>query len=111
MRKFMFLILALCFFVFMVSTGNAQQKKDWPTKGVTIGAAPIGGVYYVWSGGPAKILGEKLGIPASVESTGGPVHNVQLVNAKELHFGMVTAAPAYEGGQERDGQKGKNTRI
>src|SRR5690606_21947499 len=41
--------------------------------------------------------GEKLRIPASVESTGRPVHNVQLVNAKELHFGMVTAAPAYEG--------------
>ena len=38
-----------------------SQKKDWPTKGVTIGAAPIGGVYYIWAGGPAKVLGEKLG--------------------------------------------------
>jgi TRAP transporter TAXI family solute receptor len=97
-------------FVFFCIHGlhrQTQQKKDWPTKGVTIGAAPIGGVYYIWAGGPAKILGEKLGVPASVESTGGPVHNVQLVNAKELHFGMVTAAPAYEGWTGTGWAKGK----
>jgi hypothetical protein len=80
-----------------LSDATAQDRKNWPTKGVTIGAAPIGGVYYIWAGGPAKVLGEKLGIPASIESTGGPVHNTQLTQAKELHFGMVTSAPAYEG--------------
>lgn len=85
----------------------AQPKKDWPFKGVTLGAAPVGGVYYIWAGGPAKIIGEKLGIPTSVESTGGPVHNTQLVNAKELHFGMVTAAPAYEGWHGLGWAKGK----
>ncbi len=99
MKKCIFLFMALCFILFMVSVSSvdAQQKEGWPTKGVTIGAAPIGGVYYIWAGGPAKVLGEKMKIPASVESTGGPVHNTQLVNNKELHFGMVTAAPAYEG--------------
>ncbi|HOH27806.1 MAG: TAXI family TRAP transporter solute-binding subunit [Syntrophorhabdus sp.] len=107
MRKFVFFLLVLCLPVFISTTGTAQTKKDWPTKGATIGAAPIGGVYYVWAGGPAKVLGEKLGIPASVESTGGPVHNVQLVNAKELHFGMVTAAPAYEGWNGTGWAKGK----
>jgi hypothetical protein len=81
----------------MLADATAQDRKNWPTKGVTIGAAPIGGVYYIWAGGPAKVLGEKLGIPASIESTGGPVHNTQLTQAKELHFGMVTSAPAYEG--------------
>jgi TRAP transporter TAXI family solute receptor len=103
----MLLPLVFFFMLSMVSIGSAQPKKDWPTKGVTIGAAPIGGVYYIWAGGPAKVLGEKLGVPASVESTGGPVHNVQLVNTKELHFGMVTAAPAYEGWTGTGWAKGK----
>ncbi|HOP86815.1 MAG TPA: TAXI family TRAP transporter solute-binding subunit [Syntrophorhabdaceae bacterium] len=109
MKKSIFLFCLACFlsFTFIISPCNAQQKKDWPVKGVTIGAAPIGGVYYVWAGGPAKVLGEKMGIPASVESTGGPVHNVQLVNNKELHFGMVTAAPAYEGWTGTGWAKGK----
>lgn len=107
MKRFLLSTLVLCFLVSVVTIANAQQRKDWPTKGVTIGAAPIGGVYYIWAGGPAKVLGEKVGIPASVESTGGPVHNVQLVNAKELHFGMVTAAPAYEGWTGAGWAKGK----
>ncbi|HOJ44082.1 MAG TPA: TAXI family TRAP transporter solute-binding subunit, partial [Syntrophorhabdaceae bacterium] len=112
MKKSIFLvcfvfIVSFFVFLFILTPCNAQQKKDWPVKGVTIGAAPIGGVYYVWAGGPAKVLGEKMGIPASVESTGGPVHNVQLVNNKELHFGMVTAAPAYEGWTGTGWAKGK----
>lgn len=96
---FLILVLAL--------SSHAQEKKGWPLKGVTIGAAPVGGVYYVWAGGPAKVLTEKMGIPASVESTGGPVHNTQLVDAKELHFGMVTAAPVYEGWTGTGWAKGK----
>ena len=107
MKRFLLAALVLCFLVSLVNIADAQQRKNWPTKGVTIGAAPIGGVYYVWAGGPAKVLGEKVGIPASIESTGGPVHNVQLVNAKELHFGMVTAAPAYEGWTGAGWAKGK----
>jgi TRAP transporter TAXI family solute receptor len=107
MKRFLLSTLVLCFLVSTVTFADAQQRKDWPTKGVTIGAAPIGGVYYIWAGGPAKVLGEKVGIPASVESTGGPVHNVQLVNNKELHFGMVTAAPAYEGWTGAGWAKGK----
>lgn len=89
------------------AAAGAQDRKNWPVKGVTIGAAPVGGVYYIWAGGPAKVLAEKLGIPASVESTGGPVHNTQLVQARELHFGMVTGAPAYEGWHGLGWAKGK----
>jgi len=107
MRRLLIVILAFCILASFVSAGHTQDKKGWPIKGVTIGAAPIGGVYYIWAGGPAKVLGEKLGVPASVESTGGPVHNVQLVNTKDLHFGMVTAAPAYEGWTGAGWAKGK----
>jgi TRAP transporter TAXI family solute receptor len=106
--KKLFVIAFACFLIIaLAGTTSAQQKKDWPTKGVTIGAAPVGGVYYIWAGGPAKVLSEKMGIPASVESTGGPVHNTQLVHNHELDFGMVTAAPAYEGMTGTGWAKGK----
>jgi TRAP transporter TAXI family solute receptor len=107
MRKYLTITLAFFLTFALAGTILAQQKKNWPTKGVTIGAAPVGGVYYIWAGGPAKVLSEKMRIPASVESTGGPVHNTQLVNNHELDFGMVTAAPAYEGMTGTGWAKGK----
>jgi len=92
----------------MFATAEAQVKPGWP-KVVTIGAAPLGGTYFIWAGGFAKLLNDKMGIPGNVESTGGPVHNVQLLQAKNLDFGMVTSAPAYEGfiGDPEGWSKGK----
>lgn len=83
-----------------------QQKPGWP-KSVTIGAAPVGGTYYVWAGGFVKLLHDKVGIPGNVEVTGGPVHNVQLTNEKKLDFGMVTAGPVWEGWNGEGWAKGK----
>lgn len=83
-----------------------EPRPGWP-KAVTIGAAPVGGTYFIWGGGFAKLLNDKLGIPGSVEVTGGPVHNTQLVEAKQLEFGMVTAAPVYEGWEGTGWAKGK----
>jgi hypothetical protein len=83
-----------------------EPRPGWP-KAVTIGAAPVGGTYFIWAGGLAKLLNDKLGIPGSVEVTGGPVHNTQLVDAKQLEIGMVTAAPAYEGWEGLGWAKGK----
>lgn len=92
---------------------QAQPKPGWP-KSVTIGAAPVGGVYFIWMGGFAKLLHDKVGIPGNVETTGGPVHNTQLVDAKQLDFGGVTAAPVWEGWTGEGWAKGKkhqNTRV
>src|SRR3989304_8458439 len=73
--------------IFSLGTVEAQVKPGWP-KSITIGAAPVGGTYYIWGGGFARLLHDKMGIPGNVEVTGGPVHNTQLVNAKQLDFGM-----------------------
>lgn len=89
-----------------VSLGGAQTKPGWP-KSVNIGAAPIGGTYYIWAGGFAKLLHDKMGIAASVEATGGPVHNTQLVDSNQMTFGMVTAAPVWEGWHGEGWAKGK----
>jgi len=76
--------------------GVVDPRADWP-KGVTIGTASIGGVYHIWGGGWGEIITEVVGVPASVEVTGGPVHNIRLVQAEEAHFGFATNAPLYEG--------------
>ncbi|MGD9818099.1 MAG: TAXI family TRAP transporter solute-binding subunit [Desulfomonilaceae bacterium] len=96
-------IIAICVFC---SPVFAQSKANWP-KSVTIGAAPIGGTYFVWAGGFAKLLNDKMGIPGNVESTGGPVHNVQLIESNSLDFGMITNAPAAEGWSGDGWAKGK----
>jgi len=85
---------------------KADPRANWP-KGVTVGSASVGGVYFVWAGGWANIITEKLGVPTSVEVTGGPVHNMQLVQAKELEFGYVTNAPAWEGWHGEGWAQGK----
>ncbi|ALG74350.1 hypothetical protein VY88_20220 [Azospirillum thiophilum] len=85
---------------------TAFAAADAP-KSATIGAASVGGTYYVWATGFAKVLNEKMPLSANVEVTGGPVHNVQLVNGGQMAFGLATAAPAYEGYNGLEWAKGK----
>ncbi len=113
MRKIAIIVAILGMIVLSVGAGMAADRSGWP-KGVTIGAAPVGGTYFIWGGGFAKLLHEKVGVQANVEVTGGPVHNTQLVDAKNLDFGMVTAAPVYEGWTGEGWAKGKkhqNVRV
>lgn len=72
------------------------EEKDYPTT-VTIGTASQGGTYYIWGGGLATLLEQQLGITSNVEVTGGPVHNIQLLDVDDIQLGMVTMGPLYEG--------------
>ncbi len=92
--------------LFVVCPGAYADKAKWP-KSITVGAAPVGGTYFIWAGGFTKLLNEKLGIPGNVESTGGPVHNVQLIEENKLDFGMVTNGPAGEGWSGEGWAKGR----
>ena len=105
-KRYLGLFVAFIALIMLCSPALAQNKANWP-KSVTIGAAPIGGTYFIWAGGFAKLLNDKMGIPGNVESTGGPVHNVQLIDNKSLDFGMVTNAPAAEGYAGEGWAKGK----
>jgi len=101
------------FIFFSLATSQAQVKSDWP-KSVTIGAAPLGGTYYIWAGGFIKLLQDKMGIPGYMVVTGGPVHNTQLVDTKQSDLGMVTVTPLWEGWYGQGWAKGKkhqNTRV
>lgn len=108
MKKYLLTLFVLIIMNLVLSyiPTEAQIRPNWP-KGVTIGTSGIGGVYYVWGGGFAKLLHEKVGVTGSVEATGGPVHNLQLVEIKQLDFGLATAGPIYEGWQGLGWAKGK----
>ena len=73
--------------------GSAQS--EWPSS-LTIGSASIGGVYHVYAGGWAQVIEKAVGITTGVEVTGGPNHNMQLVQNGDLDLGMVTMGPAWE---------------
>jgi TRAP transporter TAXI family solute receptor len=90
------------------TAAQAQPRAGWP-RSVTIGSASIGGVYHVVAGGYARVIGEKLGLSATNRVTGGPVQNVQLVQAKEIELGMTTTGPAYEGLNGLGDFKGRRT--
>lgn len=74
---------------------TAQDREGWPSS-ITIGTASPGGAYFIYGNGLAAFISEELGIPASGEVTGGPVHNVTLVQMREHEIGMVTMGPMYE---------------
>jgi hypothetical protein len=104
-----FYLLAFLLFIMLLAACNdeeaggednggdseAVEEKDYPST-VTIGTASQGGTYYIWGGGLATLL-EGLDITSNVEVTGGPVHNIQLLDVDDIQLGMVTMGPLYEG--------------
>jgi hypothetical protein len=74
---------------------NAQDRADWPDS-LSISTGSQGGTYFVWGSGLGSMIGERLGLPTSVEITGGPVQNVVLVETGETLVGFSTTGPAQE---------------
>mgnify|MGYP005984819811 CR=1 FL=1 len=74
---------------------NAQDRADWPSS-LSIATGSQGGTYFVWGSGLGSMIGEQLGMPTSVEITGGPVQNVVLVETGETLLGFTTTGPAQE---------------
>ncbi|RSL33519.1 TAXI family TRAP transporter solute-binding subunit [Salibacterium salarium] len=71
------------------------EEKDYPST-VTIGTASQGGAYYLIGGGLGNLLEENLDVSSNVEATGGPIHNLQLLNSGDSQLGMVTTGPLAE---------------
>lgn len=76
--------------------GEATEASEYPST-VTIGTASQGGTYYILGGGLANLLEGHLDVTSNVEVTGGPVHNIQLLEEGDIHLGFVTVGPMYEG--------------
>jgi uncharacterized protein len=67
---------------------------EWP-KNVSIGTASVGGTFYYAAGAFVKLF-EKMGIKATVEVTGGSVHNPKLIQSKQVLFATIAQGSAYE---------------
>lgn len=74
---------------------DVNDDSDWPNS-VRIGTASVGGTYYIFGGGVASLLDEELGVTSNVEVTGGPNHNIQLIENGDLELGFVTMGPAWD---------------
>jgi TRAP transporter TAXI family solute receptor len=108
-RSLKIIFFSLIMFQLMMATGLAQPKdypKHWP-KNVNIASASIGGATYLAASGFAKILYEKMGVPASVEVGAGSTANVKLINDNQATFGCFNAPTAYEGWEGLGWAKGK----
>ena len=75
-------------------TLSLSWGAEWP-KIVSIGGSSVGGAFYYVSGGFVKIF-EKIGVKATVEVTGGSIHNPKLMEAKKLQFAPNSPGAAWE---------------
>ncbi|MCD5407223.1 MAG: TAXI family TRAP transporter solute-binding subunit [Desulfotomaculum sp.] len=101
-KKLLLCLLIIMMMAVAVGCGDAQETTapegaatEWP-KNLVLGSASIGGTYFVYGSGIANVIETKVGIPVGVEVTGGPNHNIQLVEIGDLDLGMVTMGPAWE---------------
>ena len=102
--------LAAFVFALMMNTPHVALAK-----GGSLGTATVGGTFYTWAGAWTKIASDAMpGYQVNVEVTGGPVHNVKLVNIGELEFGLCSMPAVYDGYQGigwAKGTKYKNIRT
>jgi len=79
--------------LFMSSTALAKDYGN--IKAMSIGTAPVGGVYYPIGAGIADLLQKQLGISTTAEVSGGSIYNAKMVHAKKMEMGIMTSEVAY----------------
>ncbi|MGP9804939.1 TAXI family TRAP transporter solute-binding subunit [Paracoccus sp. NSM] len=95
MNRIITTAVSVTFAAMLAAPATAQDREGWPSS-LSISTGSQGGAYFVWGSGLASLIGERLGVPASVEVTGGPGQNVALVETAETLLGFVTTGPAQE---------------
>jgi TRAP transporter TAXI family solute receptor len=107
-------LMAACGGTDQASSGGEVKEEERPTT-VKIGTASQGGTYFIYGGGLATLLEQELDVTANVEVTGGPVHNMQLTQARDQDIGLITLGPGYEGytgtGEWTQGNKMEDVRV
>ncbi|MFP3040992.1 TAXI family TRAP transporter solute-binding subunit [Treponema primitia] len=76
------------------------EKKDTVVPGsvtrISIGTANTSGISYIFGGALANLINQKLsGIEATAEVTAGGVENINLLQARELEFGIAPTESLY----------------
>jgi len=76
---------------------SGKEEKADPSN-LLLGTSSQGGTYYVWGGGWADIMGKNIDdVDVSVEVTGGPTSNIQLIQNGDMDLGFVTSWLGGEG--------------
>lgn len=118
-KRTLFTAVAGVSLLFAAACGGADETategaSEYPTT-VVVGTASQGGTYFIYGSGIGELMNQELGVTSNVEVTGGPVHNMQMVNNGDLDVGLATLGPAYEGflgeGEWTGGVKLENVRI
>ena len=91
------LLLLLSTILVACNSGSdgGSSESEWP-RGLSVGAAPSGGTFNVYGTGWSDIITDEIGINTTVEATGGPIDNIQLVERGDMEIGMVTMGVAKE---------------
>lgn len=106
-KRFYFLSIILTLLLIVVGCSAEETQTDANEEAggegeqdynLLLGTSSQGGTYYVWGGGWADILGKHIpGLDISVEVTGGPTANIQLIESGDMDLGFVTAWLGGEG--------------
>lgn len=72
-----------------------HPRAGWPP-GLTLQSASPGEGYHVWAESLGQVITEVLRLPAWVEVTAGPLHNLRLVQSDAASLGFSTNAPLYQ---------------
>ena len=76
--------------------GETPKDTGWP-KRIAIGAASPGGGFYMGGSAAATIINNYVdGVDAVVEITGASRHNAELLQAGEIHLGLVATEVLWE---------------
>ena len=88
---------------------QAADKSKWPQR-LTLATGPVGGFGHTTGSPLASIVGAEIGLPISVESTGGFPINTLMVDDRKADIGYSTTDVAYQGWQGAEWSKGKQAR-
>lgn len=85
---------------------NAVDKSKWPSR-LTFAPGPVGGFGYIVGSPWASIVGADVGVPISVEASGGFSINLQMVDDGKADIAMTTSDLSYQGWEGADWAKNK----
>lgn len=122
MKKILVLTLCIALLITIVGCGSSIDSPDGdtPANGATdanssetermlLGTSSASGTYYILGGGWANIMNKNLeNVDISVEVTGGPNTNIQLIEQGEMELGFATswlAGEAYTGEGWAEGEE------
>ena len=105
MRKKIFLVLILVMALALPSV-FAEANPVTGQSGtlyVSMGTSSIGGTSYVVGGGLAKIFNENIpGLDVSVQVSGGPQTNLEMIELGDAELGLITAWSALQAWRGED---------